>query len=151
MIEYKKATIEDLDELTTTRIEVLRDANKLDADVDMSEVERQSKEYYTKALSDGSHTAYLVFDDDLFIGAGGVSYYRVMPTYHNPSGLKAYIMNMYTAPKYRRQGIAYKTLDLLVNDARNKGITAISLEATDMGRPLYEKYGFIKMNNEMEL
>ena len=151
MIKYKKATIEDIDELTATRIEVLRAANKLDADVDMSEVERQSREYYTKALSDGSHTAYLVFDDDLFIGAGGVSYYRVMPTYHNPSGEKAYIMNMYTAPEYRRQGIACKTLDLLVNDARNKGIKAISLEATDMGRPLYEKYGFIKMNNEMEL
>ena len=25
------------------------------------------------------------------------------------------------------------------------------LEATDMGRPLYEKYGFIKMEDEMEL
>ena len=29
--------------------------------------------------------------------------------------------------------------------------THISLEATDMGRPLYEKYGFVKMNHEMEL
>ena len=27
----------------------------------------------------------------------------------------------------------------------------ISLEATDMGKPLYEKYGFVKMNDEMEL
>lgn len=59
-------------------------------------------------------------------GAGGISYYRVMPTYHNPSGNKAYIMNMYTNP-------------------------AISLETTDMGRPLYEKFGFVKMNDEMEL
>ena len=60
-------------------------------------------------------------------------------------------MNMYTAPAYRRQGIAYKTLDLLVKNAKSRGITAISLEATDMGRSLYEKYGFVKMNNEMEL
>lgn len=60
-------------------------------------------------------------------------------------------MNTYTDPAYRRRGIAFKTLDMLVNDAKSKGITAISLEATDMGRPLYEKYGFIKMNNEMEL
>ena len=60
-------------------------------------------------------------------------------------------MNMYTACEYRRKGIAYKTLDMLVKDARRNGITAISLEATAMGRPLYEKYGFVKMETEMEL
>jgi len=95
--------------------------------------------------------AYLIYDDEKFVGAGGISYFQVMPTYHNPTGKKAYIMNMYTKPDYRRRGIAFKTLDLLVSDAKKRGITAISLEATAMGRPLYEKYGFIKMNNEMEL
>ena len=60
-------------------------------------------------------------------------------------------MNMYTRPDYRRKGIAYKTLDMLINDTKCKGITSISLEATAMGRPLYEKYGFVKMNDEMEL
>lgn len=148
---YKKATIEDIGILTKTRIEVLRAANQLSDDADMSEVEKQSYEYYSKALRDGSHTAYLVFDGTNFIGAGGVSYYRVMPTYHNPSGNKAYIMNMYTSPKYRRKGIAYKNLDLLVRDAKSRGVNVILLEATEMGRPLYEKYGFVKMNNEMEL
>ncbi len=148
---YKKATIEDIDILTETRIEVLKAANKLSDDADMSEVKEQSYNYYKKALRDGTHIAYLVFDKSRFAGAGGVSFFQVMPTYHNPSGKKAYIMNMYTSPEYRRKGIAYKTLDMLVKDAKSMGITAISLEATAMGRPLYEKYGFIKMNDEMEL
>lgn len=150
-IIYKKATAEDIDILTETRIEVLKAANKLSNDTDMSEVEKATHEYYSKTLCNDTHIAYLVFDDNIFIGAGGVSFFRVMPTYHNPSGNKAYIMNMYTKPDYRRKGIAYRTLDMLVKDAKDKGITAISLEATDMGRPLYEKYGFIKMNDEMEL
>lgn len=148
---YKKATLEDLDILIETRIEALRAANKLSGDTDMSEVERQSYDYYQKALCDGSHIAYLVFDGNCVAGTGGVSFFRVMPTYHNPSGNKAYIMNMYTKPEYRRKGIAYKTLDMLIKDIKSKGISAISLEATEMGRPLYEKYGFVKMNNEMEL
>lgn len=127
---YKKATLADIDILTKTRIDVLRAANQLSADTDMEELKKQSRHYYQKALCDNTHIAYLIFDNERFAGAGGVSFFQVMPTFHNPSGQKAYIMNMYTAPEYRR---------------------AISLEATAMGRPLYEKYGFVKMNDEMEL
>ena len=150
-LNYRKATIADLEVLTETRIEVLRAANQLSNNVDLSEVRKQSFVYYQNALKNGFHVAYLIFDGEMFVGAGGISYFQVMPTYHNPTGKKAYIMNMYTKPDYRRQGIAFKTLDLLVADAREKGVTAISLEATDMGRPLYAKYGFVKMNDEMEL
>ena len=149
--EYKKASIEDLDELVRTRIIVLRAANKLSDDEDMSVVEEESYAYYKRALETGEHIAYLVYDNGIFIGAGGVSLYQVMPTYHNTTGKKAYIMNMYTAPEYRRQGIAIRTLDLLVNDAREQGMLQIALEATDMGRLLYERYGFVKMEDEMEL
>ena len=150
-IEYKKATTKDIAELVRTRVIVLRAANKLSDDVDMSIVEQESYAYYKRAVETGEHMAYLVYDKETFIGAGGVSFYQVMPTYHNSSGKKAYIMNMYTAPEYRRQGIAFHTLDLLVKAAKERGISQIALEPTDMGRPLYEKYGFVKMEDEMGL
>ena len=149
--EYKRAMLEDIEELVRTRILVLRAANKLSDDVDMSLVEQETCAYYKRALETGEHIAYLVYDNGTFIGAGGVSFYQVMPTYHNPTGKKAYIMNMYTAPEYRRRGIAFHTLDLLVKAAKEQGVSQIALEATDMGRPLYEKYGFVKMEDEMEL
>ena len=148
---YKRATMEDIDELVRTRIIVLRAANKLPDDEDMSVVEKESYAYYRRALETGEHIAYLVYDNGAFVGAGGVSFYQVMPTYHNPTGKKAYIMNMYTAPEYRRQGIAIHTLDLLVKDAKEQGVLQIALEATYMGRPLYERYGFAKLEDEMEL
>ncbi len=151
MMKYIRATIEDIDELVRTRIIVLRAANNLSEDTDMSVVEKESREYYQGVLESGGHIAYLVYDGDTFVGAGGVSFYQVMPTYHNPTGKKAYVMNMYTAPEYRRQGIAFHTLDLLVKAARKQGVSQIALEATDMGRPLYKKYGFVQMEDEMEL
>ena len=108
---YELATIEELqavyDLVQQTRIIVLRAANKLSNDVDMSLVEKESYEYYKNTLETGEHIGYLVYDNETFIGAGGVSFYQVMPTYHNPTGKKTYIMNMYTAPAYRRQGIAF--------------------------------------------
>ena len=150
-MDYKKAGIADLALLTEPRIEVLRAANRLPASADLSAVREQTRRYYEKALPEGAHTALLVFDGPRFAGAGGVSFFQVMPTVHNPSGWKAYIMNMYTRPEYRRRGIALHTLDLLVREARGRGITAVSLEATPMGRPLYERYGFTGMPDEMGL
>ncbi len=148
---FKRATIEDLEELVRTRIIVLRAANRLAEDVDMSGVEQESFAYYERALASGAHVAYLVYDGTDLIGAGGVSFYQVMPTYHNPSGRKAYIMNMYTAPEYRRRGVAMQMLELLVKNAKEAGVMQIGLEATDMGRRLYEKYGFRQAGSEMEL
>lgn len=148
---YRKAGMEDLELLTKTRIMVLRAVHGLPEEADLSGLADRSRQYYRRALRDGAHTAYLVYDGDRLIGAGGVSYFEVMPTYHNPTGQKAYIMNMYTDPAYRRRGVARRTLDLLVRDARDRGVTAISLDATAMGRPLYEAYGFVGMEAEMEL
>ena len=150
-IEYTMAGPDRLELLVATRIEVLRAANQLDEGADTSRVEGESRAYYRRALTDGSHTACLAFEGDVFVGAGGVSYFQVMPTWHNPTGWKAYIMNMYVRPEHRRRGIATALLDRLVADARRRGILAISLEATEMGRPLYERYGFVPMRHEMEL
>lgn len=42
-------------------------------------------------------------------------------------------------------------MDLLVAEAKEQGVLQILLEATEMGRPLYEEYGFSAMLDEMEL
>jgi ribosomal protein S18 acetylase RimI-like enzyme len=148
---FKKALRKDLDLLVAGRLEVLRDANKLPANAEMAEVEAETRKYYSESFEKDSNVTYLVYDGSRWIAAGSVSFYRIMPTYHNPSGKKAYIMNVYTHPDYRRKGIAMKMLELLVAEARNRGIGQISLEATEEGKPLYEKFGFTQMKEEMEL
>lgn len=146
---WKWAEKADLDVLVRTRVEVLRAANGLNGDADLSRVEEQSRLYYQQAWNE--HAALLVYDGEKIVGTGGVSFYQVMPTCCNPTGRKAYIMNMYTAPEYRRQGIAQKTLDMLVQECLRRGVNFITLEATAAGRPLYEKYGFVPMEDEMIL
>lgn len=147
---YHKAGISNIDTLVNVRIQVLRAANLLNENTNMKNIEKELYSYYKKYLKDDSHIAYLVFNNNEFVGAGDIIFYKVMPTYHNPSGKRAYIMNMYTVPEYRHRGIAYKTLDLLVNEAIQRGITYITLEATEMGKPLYKKYGFVQLQNEMQ-
>ena len=150
-IKYRKADIRDLDELVRSRLMVLRAANGLEEGAELSEVESESDTYYRRALADGSHVAYLAYDGDALIGTGGVSFFQVLPTCHTPSGQKAYIMNMYTEPGYRRRGIARRLVELLVAESVDRGVERISLEATKLGRTLYAACGFVPLPNEMEL
>lgn len=142
---------QDLEELVRTRLLVLRAANGLAPDAPLPQVEAETRRYFAAGLQNGSVAAFLVEAQGEFAAAGGVSFYSVMPTCCTPTGQKAYIMNMYTAPAWRRKGIATALLDRLVMLCLDKGVTTITLEATAMGRPVYEKYGFVPQQNEMEL
>jgi len=51
-------------------------------------------------------------------------------------------MNVYTNANYRRQGVAMKMMKILIAAAKDRGVTEISLDATESGRPRYEKCGF---------
>ena len=150
-LNYQRATLADLELLTNLRLTVLRAANQLDESVDLRQVWQNTQAYYEAALRNNSHIAYLVYDGTALVGAGGVSFYQILPTYHNQTGEHAYIMNMYTEPAYRSRGIATQLLHLLVSDAKRRGVTRITLDSTPMGRPLDDHFGCGPMPAEMEL
>ncbi len=145
----KRATMEDLPLLVSLRLEVLRSANRLPIDASLEEIE----ENICAFLRDGfdSQSTLLAYDGGALAGCGSVCFYKVLPTCDCPNGIRAYIMSMYTREAYRRRGIASAVLLELVEEARRKGADSIALEATDMGRPLYEKHGFVSSENEMYL
>ena len=151
-IIYHRATVEDVETLVEIRAIVLHAANKLPSEVEIpQEIYDNSREFYARTIADGTHVAYLVFDGDKVVGAGGVTFFQLIPFYYNRTGKCAQVVNMYTHPDYRRRGIAWKTLDLIVAEVRARGLISVGLEATDMGMPMYEKYGFKVQDHEMRL
>ena len=150
-LQFKTLDQMNLDDIISIRIQVLRDANKLKDDDDLSYLEVPLLKYYNECKNNEQHYSIYAFVENEFAGCGGVSFYTLLPTCDNPSGENAYIMNMYTEPKYRRKGIARRILDLLITEAMNRGITSIRLEATEAGSKLYLKHNFSYLKNEMEL
>ena len=141
MIQYKIATSEDIVELMAIRLKMLREVNDLSKDYAFSEEFcSYSREYFLN----GNHTTVLVVDGDNKkpIGCATLCYIEIMPTFSHPTGKRAHLMNVYTAPDYRGQGIARRMVEMLMEEARRRGVTEISLDATASGRPLYRKLGF---------
>ena len=148
MIEYKIATKDDIELLMSSRLEMLKVVNNLPADYEYSEeIVRESRDYFLN----GDHITVLAIDDGKAIGCASMSFMWIMPTFSHPTGRRAHLMNVYTRSEYRRQGIARKMVNMLIDETWKRGATEISLDATTMGRPLYESLGFTNSTEGMVL
>ena len=147
MIEYVVASKDDKELLMQSRLEMLRVVNELPCDYEFSkELIDNSREYFNS----NNQTTVLAIDECV-IGCAAICYIEVMPTFSHPTGKRAHLMNVYTNSKYRRQGIALHMLNLLIKEAKEKGVTEISLDATELGKPLYKKCNFVEAEEYMVL
>lgn len=138
MLKYKIASNDDIESLMQIRLEMLKVVNDLPTDYIFSdEFVSSSREYFEST----NQTTVLAIDEKV-IGCATLCYIDMMPTFSHPTGKRAHLMNVYTNSRYRRQGIAFEMINMLISEARERGVTEISLDATESGRPLYKKCGF---------
>ena len=138
-MEYRIATKEDIDMLMSIRLEMLRKVNELSDDFVFSdELIANSRRYFLE----GNQTTSIALKNGKAVACASMSYIEMMPTFSHPTGNRAHLMNVYTNTDYRRRGVACRLVQILIDEAKGKGVTEISLDATDLGRPLYETLGF---------
>jgi len=138
-MEYRIASADDIGLLMESRLETLKAVNHLNADAPFSEdFVNASRQYFLR----GDQTTVLAVDHGQVAGCASLCYLRMMPTVSHPSGRRAHLMNVYTHPAWRRKGVARQMVTMLIAEARARGVTEISLDATAAGRPLYENLGF---------
>ncbi len=138
-MEYRKAGSADIEMLMKLREEMLRIVNSLPDDYVFSD---ELKEHSRRYFLEGDQTTVIALDDGKAVACASISYIGIMPTFAHPTGKRAHLMNVYTNSAYRRQGIARVLVNTLIDEAKERGVTEIGLDATDSGRPLYESLGF---------
>ena len=151
MYDIKEASLDDIEKLTDLRIEFLREALEIDANNPLDELTESIRSYFQEKMSKGEFLSLLAIHNDEIIATSGISFYSLPPSNLNVSGQLAYIMNMYTKPKWRRKGIGTKLFQELIEIAKRKGIKVIKLHATDDGKRIYESFKFQYENNYMSL
>ncbi|MDO5559904.1 MAG: GNAT family N-acetyltransferase [Oscillospiraceae bacterium] len=134
-----KAMKNDIQTLMSIRMEMLRVVNDLSDDSTFDEnFKHSTREYFENA----DQTTVLALDGEEAVGCATICYIDILPTFDHPTGKRAHVMNVYTRKEYRRQGIALEMMKFLIDEAKDRGVTEISLDATKAGRPLYERCGF---------
>jgi GNAT superfamily N-acetyltransferase len=98
----------------------------------------------------GSTRVWVIEDGGKIAASGALKFTDWLP---RPDGQRrglVYVHSVYTVPEYRRQGLARRLLNAMIDYCRDNGWPRLTLHASDMGRGLYEDLGF-EPTNEMRL
>ncbi|WP_165908072.1 GNAT family N-acetyltransferase [Hydrogenispora ethanolica] len=148
LFEYRKATMDEIDVLAQMRVSMLCEGTDYN-DEFRCKLYNNTKSFISGGFEGKTFITWVATQNQEIIAMGGLTYYLLPPNDWCPGGKTAYIGNMYTKPAHRRNGIATKLFSLLMDEAKENSCERILLDATCMGRPLYEKYGFKNSNTAM--
>nr|WP_026072461.1 GNAT family N-acetyltransferase [Nodosilinea nodulosa] len=109
-------------------------------------------EFITTARQTLDYQAFVAEVEGAIVGsAGGQRYGGLYPLILSPQNRQyGYIWGVYVEPAYRKQGIATRLTQLVVEHLKNVGCTRAVLNAAPQARSLYAALGFCP-GNLMEL
>lgn len=150
MLTIRRADMNDLEQIVALRMDFLREAqpDSLGSEVEVMELTRQ---YVAEKLAVGEFLVWFAEEDGQVIGTSGLLFFHRPPTFRNTSELNAYVLNMYTLPAWRGRGVATTLLEHIISYVKTTSAMRISLHATEMGRPIYGRLGFVDCSSEMVL
>jgi GNAT superfamily N-acetyltransferase len=103
--------------------------------------------WLAQRLRDGSYFGYIVEEAGRSVAGIGLMLIDWPPGPAHPTHDKrGYVLNVFVEPSHRRQGLAAKLMELADGEFAKRGATYAVLNATRMGRPLYEKLGWAATN-----
>ena len=147
LMNYRLGTKQDIPILCQLRKQQLIDEG-LEASINIDE---ELNRYFEEKIGDGSLVEWLLEVDGTIIATAAILFIEFPPSFTNQTGMKGYITNMYTAADYRGQGISTTLLSKLVEEAKKRGVHQIFLSASTLGKPVYQKFGFVEADYYMTL
>ncbi len=150
-VTVRIAGLHELETLMEWRMRVL--AEVFGAGWDADAIRESNEAYYREHLADATHTACLAVDENSgdIVGCGGICYQTEMPSPDNPSGTCGYLMNIFTLPERRGEGVGRKIVEFLIGDAEARGTGKVYLESSEVAKPLYRSVGFSDLTDYMKL
>ena len=143
----RKAELKDAALLSEVRkLQLIDEGIAPDCDID-----EELDVFFKKWLVSKDYLQLIAEEDGKLLSTAAIIYYDLPPSYTNKIGVRGYVTNVYTAPEHREKGLAKMLLKKLIEDAKSRGIKKLWLGASKLGRPLYEKLGFIQLESYMEL
>ena len=153
----REAGPRDIPLLAHHRVAMFRDMGTLAAHHE-EPLKQATASYLRDALPRGEYLAWVAETAEAprgEIGGAGVQLRPIVPR-PRPGmdglelGPEAIVLNVYVEPEWRRRGVGQALMHAVLHALAARGIRRVVLHASDDGRRLYERLGFV-LTNEMLL
>src|SRR3954471_6419256 len=117
-ITYALAEEKDTPLLVDYRIRFLDEISGERTDEERLAIRQQMEYYFPKAIAEKSYISLLAKIENNVVAQGALMIIERPANYNCPNGKLGYILNMYTVPAYRKQGICRAILEQLIEIAK---------------------------------
>jgi len=139
----RPVTLEDLDLISRHRDAMFREAGR--ADADLAAMAEPFRTWLAVRLADGGYFGFIAEQSGVPIGGIGLMAIDWPPHPAHPlQSRRGYVLNLYVEPAHRGQGVARELLQAAEAEFARRGIAFLVLHATEAGRPVYEKLGWMQ-------
>jgi GNAT superfamily N-acetyltransferase len=143
-ITYRRATLDDVDVLVDFRLRFLADRAGSERAPAEDILAEYLEDYFRDAMPRRAFIAWLAERDGDVVATSGMVIWQIPPNNSVITGRQAYVLNMYTMPEVRRQGICAALLEKMIEEARALGLSRVHLHASREGEAIYRRRGFVE-------
>ena len=150
----RRATVQDAGIVAWHRARMFQDMDDVSSDA-FEILRAKARARLKEWLASGDYVGWLATPADqpeMVVGGAGVQLQPILPRPVNAStvgeALQGTVVNVFTEPQWRRRGIADLLIREIITWSKDEHLDRLLLHASDEGRSLYERLGFIA-GNEM--
>ena len=149
----RRAGLDDVETMVQFRYRMFEDMGVSKSEEEIARFMEANRRYFSTAIPAETFLGWVAVSEETgeSVATGGMSFFQRAPNFTSLDGREGYLLNMYTLPEWRQQGIAKGIVSAILEHARSIGIAVVRLHASSKGRPVYEKLGFIDAMSEMTL
>ena len=143
-IKFIRATTQHIEMLIESRVEFLIEFWGEQTEEAKQKLRMELKSFFEREIPLQTYVSWIALDGEKLVGVGGIKIYQMPGSFRVPNGMIGYILNMYTIPSHRKQGIVLEIVKRLEDTGRELGVKLFDLHASKEGEPIYIKAGFKK-------
>ena len=145
-ITIRQATMADIDQIVTHRRRMFEDMGNQDLEA-MERMAAAFRPWLIDHMRRNVYYSWLACNAEGMVVAGADVWLMDWPPgQYDVSLYRGYILNVYTHPDYRRQGLARKLVETCMEWCYANDVKIVTLHASPDGRKVYEQLGFTPTN-----